>query len=175
MSRFGEQRFDQAWQEPEPFDNDTGDDSGLALEGEEVFDDQIEALALKPVECLEQSFRGSVQPSLIHVHGHEPVQQRGVFGCAPAGVIHHHFVGRVNRQTVLSRYATSDGRFACTAPAADPVDLLEFSPKRCTAGVSSCHAGNILRRGQGQSAKGEEQRANRKITVRDLYSQFTQK
>lgn len=78
------------------------------------------------MECLEQSFRGSVHPSLIHVHGHEPVQQGGVFVSAPAGMIRHHFVGRVNTQTVLSRYATSDGRFACTAPAADPVDVWEL-------------------------------------------------
>ncbi len=28
----------------------------------------------------------------------------------------------------------SDGRFAGTAPAADPVDVLELFPKRCTTG-----------------------------------------
>jgi hypothetical protein len=49
-------------------------------------------------------------------------------------VIRHHVVGRVNTQTVLSRYATSDGRFARTAAAADPVDVLELFPKRCTLG-----------------------------------------
>ena len=130
MSRYGEGRLDQAWQQSEPL----YDDTGLTWEAEEVFDDHVEALALKPVECLEQSFRGSVHPSLIHVHGHEPVQQRGVFVCAPAGVIRHHVVGRVDTQTVLSRYAASDGRFACTAPAADPVDVLELFPKRCTVG-----------------------------------------
>jgi hypothetical protein len=54
--------------------------------------------------------------------------------CAPAGVIRHHVVGRVNTQTVLSRYATSDGRFACTAPAADPVYVPELFPKRFSIG-----------------------------------------
>jgi hypothetical protein len=44
-------------------------------------------------------------------------------------MIRHHVVGRVNTQTVLSRYATSDSRFTCTAPTADPVDVLELFPK----------------------------------------------
>ena len=76
MSSYGEERLDKVWQEPEPFYNDTG----LTWEAEEVFDDQIEALALKPVECLEHGFRRSIHPSLVHIHGHEPVQQRAVFG-----------------------------------------------------------------------------------------------
>ena len=130
MSRYGEERLDKAWQQSEPL----YDDAGLTWEAEQVFDDHVEALALKPVECFEQSFRGSVHPSLIHLHGHEHVQQRGVFVCAPAGVIRHHVVARVNTQAVLSGYATSDGRFARTAPAADPVDVLEFFPKCCTVG-----------------------------------------
>lgn len=126
MSRYGEERLDKARQQSEPL----YDDTGLTWEAEQVFDDHVEALALKPVECLEQSFRGSSHPSLIHIHGHEPVQQGGVFVCTPAGVVRHRVVGRVNTQTVLSRDATSDGRFACTAPAADPVDVLELFPKR---------------------------------------------
>jgi hypothetical protein len=76
MSRFGEERLNKAWQQSEPLDNDTRDDTVLTWEAEEVLDDHVEALALKPVECLEQSFRRPVHPSLIHVHGHEFVQQR---------------------------------------------------------------------------------------------------
>jgi hypothetical protein len=86
------------------------------------------------VESLEHLFRASVHPSLIHVHGLKPVQQRRVFVCAPAGVIRHHVVGRVNTQTVVSPDTTSDGRFACTAPTADPIDVLELFPKRFTIG-----------------------------------------
>jgi hypothetical protein len=33
---------------------------------------------------------------------------------------------------VLSSYALRDSRFACTAPATDPVDVLELFPKRWT-------------------------------------------
>ena len=68
--------LDEVWQQSESLD----DDAGLACEAEQVFDDQVEALALEPVERLEHGFRGSVHPSLVHVHGHEPVQQRAVFG-----------------------------------------------------------------------------------------------
>ena len=89
------------------------------------------------MEGLEHRVRGAVHPSLIHVHGHEPVQQRGVLARAPAGVIRHHVVGRVQTQPVLSRYAMSDRRFARTAPAADPVDVSELFPKRCTIGSHS--------------------------------------
>src|SRR5688572_1615142 len=99
MSRYGEERLEKAWQQSEPLDDDTG----LSWEAQEVFDDHVEALALKPVEGLEHSFRGAVHPSLIDVHGHELMQQWGVFVCAAAGVIRHHVVGRVNSQTVLSR------------------------------------------------------------------------
>ena len=130
MSRYGEERLDKAWQQSEPI----YDDAGLTWEAEEVFDDQTEALAMKPVERLEHRVRGSVHPSLIHVHGQKRVEQRGVFVCAPAGVIGHHVVGRVKTQTVLSREATGDGRFAGAAPAADPVDVSELFPKRRTVG-----------------------------------------
>ena len=99
MSRYCEERLEKAWQQSEPL----CDDTGLTRQAEEIFDNPVEGLALKPGECLEQSFRWSVHPSLIHFHGHEPVQQRGVFLCAPAGVIRHHVVGRVYMQTVLSR------------------------------------------------------------------------
>jgi hypothetical protein len=103
LTRLGQKRFDEAWQQSEPLNDGAGDNAVLTWKAEEVFDDQVETLALKPVECLEQSFRGSVHPSLIHVHDHEPMQQRALFLCAPAGVIRHHVVSRVKTQTVLSR------------------------------------------------------------------------
>ena len=99
MNRYGEERPDKARQESEPLDDDTG----LTWEGEEVFDDHVEPLALKPRESLEHRPRASVHPSLIHVHGHEPVQQRGVRVRAPAGVIRHRIVGRIEMQPVPSR------------------------------------------------------------------------
>ena len=69
MGRFGEERLDEARQRPEAFD----DDCGFTWEAEEVFDDHVEAFAVKPVERVEQSLWRSVQPSLVHVHGDEPV------------------------------------------------------------------------------------------------------
>jgi hypothetical protein len=49
MTRYGEQRLDKAWQQPEPL----YDDTGLTWETKEIFDDQLEAFTLKPVECFE--------------------------------------------------------------------------------------------------------------------------
>src|SRR5688500_7327463 len=46
--KYGEERLDEVWQQPEPL----GDDAGLAREADEVFDDQAEALAPEPVESL---------------------------------------------------------------------------------------------------------------------------
>ena len=59
--------------------------------------DPIETLtfAPKPVECLKHGFRGSVYPSLVHVHRHELMQKWAALRCAPHGVIRHHVVGRV--------------------------------------------------------------------------------
>src|SRR5271157_2878588 len=122
MTRHGEERFHEAWQQSETLD----DHAGFLREAEEVFDDQVEALALEPMERLEHGFRGSVDPALVHVHGNELAQQQRVSGRAPAGVIRHHVVGGVEMQTVLSCYATSSGRLARSAPAADPVDVAEF-------------------------------------------------
>lgn len=121
MGREGEERLDEAGQQPETLDDDTG----LAGKSEEIFGDQAEALALKPGESLKHRFRRSLDPALVHVHGHEPVQQRGVCGRRPMGVIRHHGVGRVDTQTVLSGNAPSDGGFACTASAAEPMDVAE--------------------------------------------------
>ena len=90
----------------------------------------VTRFARSSMKRLEQSVRGSVHPSLIHVHRHELMQQWRVFGCAAARVVGHHVVGRVNMETVLSRDATSDGRLACTTAAADPVNVLELFLKR---------------------------------------------
>ena len=91
----------------------------------------------EPVECLKHGFRGSVHRSLVHVHGHELAQERAVFWCAPAGVIGHHVVGRVEMQTMLSRYAMGDGRLARTAAASDPVNVPELFVECCGVGSLS--------------------------------------
>jgi hypothetical protein len=54
----GEERLDEAWQQPEPL----SDDAGLAWEAQQVFDYQVEALALEPMECLEHRVRGFCSP-----------------------------------------------------------------------------------------------------------------
>lgn len=113
---------------------------------EEVFDDHVEALAPKPGESLEHFRRGSVQPSLIHVRDHEPVQKRGVSVRATARVIRHHIVRGINTETVLRRYATSDRRLTRTAPSAEPVDVLELFPKLCTIGSLFVLFGSHARR-----------------------------
>jgi hypothetical protein len=51
------------------------------------------------------------------------MEQRRVFARASSGVLRHHVVGGVHVQTVLRRDASSDGRFARTASATQPVDV----------------------------------------------------
>jgi SAM-dependent methyltransferase len=130
--RHSEEWLHEAWQQPEALD----DHAPFPRETEEVFDDQAKALAPKPVERLQHGLRGSVQPSLVHVHGRELGQERAVLGCAPAGVIRHHIVGRIQMQAMPSRYATSGGRLARTAPATDPVDMPELCTQRCGVSMS---------------------------------------
>ena len=74
--RDGEERLDEVWQRSKSFDDHTA----IAWETEQVFDDEVEALSAKPVKRLEHCLRRSVQPSFVHVHRHELVQQRAVFG-----------------------------------------------------------------------------------------------
>lgn len=131
MRARGEKWLDEARQESEPFGNDTG----LSGEREEILDNHVEALAMKPVESLEHGARTSVQPALIHVHDDEPVQQRRALVRAATGVIRHHVVGRIQLESVPSCYEARDGRFACTAPAADPVYVLEPLAQRCPMGI----------------------------------------
>jgi hypothetical protein len=50
------------------------------------------------------------------------------------GVICHSIVSRVNTQTVLSRQATSDGRFTGGASAPDPIDVFQLFPKHYIVG-----------------------------------------
>ena len=118
-------------QQSEPFD----DDGRLAREAENVFDDQIEALTPKPVERLEHRLRQSFKPPLVHVHDHELMQQRTVFGRAAASVIRHHVVSGVDTQAVLICQATRNSGLAGAAPAADPVDVLELFLKRGQASL----------------------------------------
>jgi hypothetical protein len=129
----GDERLHEAWQQPEALDDYTR----FPGEAEEVFDDQAEALALKPVERLKHGLRRSVHPSLVHIHSRELAQERGVLRRAPAGMVRHHVVGRVETQPVPSRNATGDGRLASTTPATDPVDVPELRTQRCGVGRSS--------------------------------------
>src|SRR6266542_2576449 len=108
----------------EPFDDHTG----FPRKAEEVFDDQVEAFAPKPVERLEHGCRRSVHPPLVHVHGRELAQKWAVFGCAAGGVLRHHIVCGIKTQTELSRYAACSSRLACATAATDPVDV----PEPCT-------------------------------------------
>ncbi len=85
----GQERLHEAWQEPESL----SDDGSFARQAEEVLDDRAEALTAKPVECLEHDVRRAVQPSLVHVHGHELAQERTVLRHTPARVIRHRLVG----------------------------------------------------------------------------------
>jgi len=56
VAGLGEERLDEAWQQPKPL----GDDAGLAREAEAVFDDQFKALASEPVERLKHGLRGQL-------------------------------------------------------------------------------------------------------------------
>jgi hypothetical protein len=122
-----EEGLDEAWQQPEAFNDHTR----FSWEAQQIFDDQVEALAPKPVEGLQHGLRGSVRPTLVHVHCRELGQLWTVVGCAAPGVIGHHIVGRIDMQTVPSGYAACDGRLACSGPAADPVDVLQPDLQRC--------------------------------------------
>ena len=75
-TRFGQERFDELWQQSKSLDDDTA----LARQPQDIFNYQIKALAAKPVERLEHGFRRTVKPSPVHVHGQELVQERAVFG-----------------------------------------------------------------------------------------------
>jgi hypothetical protein len=87
----GEERLYEVWQEPEAL----GDHTRFLGQAKDVFDDHAEALSPEPVECLKHVFRGSVHPSLVHVHRYELMQKWAAIRCAPLGVIRHHVVGRV--------------------------------------------------------------------------------
>jgi hypothetical protein len=122
----GEQRFDEVRQHSEAL----RDHAGSRRQAQHVFDDQAECLAPEPREGVEHGLWRPVHPALVHVHGLEPAQVRGVFRRAAAGVIRHHLVGRVHVQAVLGRDALSDGRLARAAAATDPVDVLQPCPQR---------------------------------------------
>ena len=79
MFRGGEQRLHEVRQQPEALD----DDARLLRQAEEIFDDQAEALAPKPVERLQHGLRRPVHPSLVHVHG----QELGAGAGASSGVL----------------------------------------------------------------------------------------
>ena len=65
-------------------------------------------------------------------NGTPPAQVNGYYpalalvGGAPAGVVLHYIIGRVDAEALLICYATSNGGFPGTAPAANPVDMLEL-------------------------------------------------
>jgi hypothetical protein len=87
----GEERLDEVWQQSEAL----GDHTRFLRQAKDVFDDHAEALSPEPVECLKHGFRGSVYPSLVHVHRDELMQKWAALRRAPPGVIRHHVVGRV--------------------------------------------------------------------------------
>lgn len=97
----------------------------MRRKAQEVIDDQVEALALEPVEGLQHRLRGSVYPSFVHVHGREVAEEGAVRRGGAAGVIGHRVVGRVEMQAKASCQAAGDGGLARAAPAADPVDVPE--------------------------------------------------
>src|SRR5262249_42192875 len=144
VTTLGEQRLNEAWRQSEAL----GDHTGVLGQAKDIFDNHAEALSPKPVECLKHGFRGSVHPSLVHVHRDELMQKWAALRCASPGVIWHHVVGRVELLMMLSRNAASDCRFAGATPATDPVDVPELLLKRfgvCSQLVSfSFHPSTFL-------------------------------
>ena len=116
MRGLGQERFHQVRQQPETLD----DDARLGREAKQILDDQVEALASKPVERLEHGFGRSVDPALVQVHLHECAEERGGLRSAAARVLRHHVVGRVEPEALLRGDATGDRRLARGAAAADP-------------------------------------------------------
>jgi len=100
-----------------------GDHTRFRREAQEVFDGQAEQLPLEPVKALQHGLRRSVHPSLVHFHGLEPAQQRGVMRREAAVMIRHRVISRVYAQAAPVCHPASDGRLARAAPAADPVDV----------------------------------------------------
>jgi len=126
VAGLGQQRLDQVRQQTEAL----RDHAIVHRQAQQVLDDQAEALAPEPVEGLEHRLRRPVHPALVHGHGLEAAQVRGVFRQHAASVVRHHVVGRVHMQAMLSRDAPGDGRFAGAAAAANPVDVLQPCPQR---------------------------------------------
>ena len=86
---FGQEGPHQVGEQPEALDDGTR----LPWQAEKVLDDQVEAFTPKPVERLQHDVRGPVHPSLVHVHGQEPVQEgacadvvRAVCSCITSSV-----------------------------------------------------------------------------------------
>ena len=121
------------WQESKSVDEHTAVATSrvpFACNTKKVFDDQAEALTAEPVKRLEHLLRRSINPSLVHVHRHELVQQRTVVAGAAARVIRHHVVRRVHTQAMFGGEATRDGGFTCCAGTADPVNVSKLFLKR---------------------------------------------
>lgn len=119
MRRYREERLHESWQQPEAFDDDTG----LRSEPQKVLDDQVETLAIEPMEGLQHDSWRSEQPALIHAHRHELVQQRGAFAPGTTRVILHLVVGRVEAELVPGREPARDGRLPRPTPATNPEDV----------------------------------------------------
>jgi hypothetical protein len=73
------------------------------------------------MESIKHRRRGSVNPSLIHIHGHKLVQKWAVFASASPGVLWHYVIRRVDMEPVLICYSANNGRFSSAASAANPV------------------------------------------------------
>ncbi len=81
MTMNGEERLYEVWQKSEAL----GDYTRFRGQAKDVFDDHAETFSAELVERLKHDFRGSVRPSLVHVHCHEPMQKWAEFRCAPPG------------------------------------------------------------------------------------------
>ena len=122
MIRSRENRLHEARQYPEALH----EHSRAGWDAEEILDDHVEALAVKPVEGIQHRRGRPVHPSLIHIHGHKLMQKRAVFRFASAGVLPHHIIGRIEMEAMLVCYPASDGRFSRAAAASDPVHMAQL-------------------------------------------------
>ena len=102
------------------------DHSRMSRDAEEILDDDIEALAPKPMEGIKHRRRRSIHPSVIHIHGHKLVQKWAVFRIASAGVLRHHVIRPVQMQAMPICYSASNSRLSGAASAANPVHLAQL-------------------------------------------------
>src|SRR5439155_24118881 len=89
---------------------------------QKVVDDELEALALEAVKSVAHDVRAAIQPSLVHVHRDEGVQERSVVRCRASGVFGK-ALAVVQTKPVLGGEPTSDGGLTAATAAADESDV----------------------------------------------------